>query len=64
MTFLTIRRGQKTFFRFRQAGCFRRNAPYWRDRKQQRPLQEKQHRKTAGVDDRDDDQKPFQDGHQ
>src|SRR6202041_2879150 len=61
--FFTVRRGQNMLFGLRKAGLLRRRAHDSRDRKQKRALREKQHRKTADISDRNDNQQPFQDDH-
>ena len=50
-------------FGFRKAGRLRRRARARRGRKQNGALREEQHEQSAGITDRDDDQEPFQGGH-
>ena len=60
---LAIRRRQDMLFRFRKAGGFGGSAYGLRNRKDQRPLREKQQRKTAEITARCENDEPFQDGH-
>src|SRR5947207_10247074 len=60
---LAVRRGQNVLFGFREAGCLRRRAGGARNRKQERALHHEQHGERAGISDGNDDQEPFQGGH-
>ena len=63
MTFLAIAGCQDMLFGFGKAGRSGTAAPYWRDRKYQRPLQQKQHGKIAEIAHQSQNEEPFQNGH-
>ncbi len=60
---LAIRRGENMLFSFRKTGRLGRRAHRLRYRKDERALREEQHRKTAEIADRCENDEPFQDGH-
>jgi hypothetical protein len=51
------------FFSRGKAGSLGRGAGGLRNRKDERPLCEKQHNKTSEITDRTENDEPFQDGH-
>jgi hypothetical protein len=62
--FLTIGRGEHVLLGFRKTRSFWRGSGDGRNREQHRSLLEKQHDKAAKIDDRREDDEPFQNGHQ
>jgi hypothetical protein len=59
----TVRGGQNVLFGFRKAGGVRGRAYRLRYRKEERPLHEKHCNETAEIADRQDNDEPFQVGH-